>query len=97
MLARVATFNTLPDDLDDEAVERLRRITRETPGYHAGYHGRNPESGRGLSLLIMEDEEAFRAVGERLGARAEEERVGIDPDHVEFFELTPFESHPSSS
>ena len=46
--------------------------------------------------MIMEDEEAFRAVGERLGARAEEERVGIDPDRVEFFELTPFESAPSS-
>jgi len=29
-------------------------------------------------------------VGERLGARAEHERVGIDPDHVEFFEVTPF-------
>ena len=97
MIARVATFNHLPNDLNDEAVERLRRIARETPGYHAGYHGRNSESGRGLSLLIMEDEEAFRSVGERLGARAEEKRVGIDPDHVEVFELTPFESRPSSS
>jgi hypothetical protein len=96
MIARVATFNHLPDDLNDQAVERLRRIARETPGYHAGYHGRNFESGRGLSLLTM-DEAAFRAVGERLGARAQEERVGIDPDLVEFFELTPFESRPSSS
>ncbi len=90
MLARVATFDKLPEDLNDEAVERLRQIARETPGYHAGYHGHHPESGRGLSLLIMEDEDAFRVLGERLDARAEEERVGIDPDHVEFFELTPF-------
>jgi hypothetical protein len=90
MLARVATFDKLPEDLNDEAVERLRQIARETPGYQAGYHGRDPESGRGLSLLIMEDEDAFRVLGERLDARAEHERVGIDPDHVEFFELTPF-------
>lgn len=90
MLARVATYNNLSDDLKDEAVECLRRIIRETPGYHAGYHMRDPESGKALSVLIMEDEEAFRSVGERLRERPEHDRVGVDPDDIEFFEVSPY-------
>ncbi len=37
MLARVATFNALPGDVDPEAVALLRKTVRETPGFVAGF------------------------------------------------------------
>jgi hypothetical protein len=86
MIARVATFNTLdPSALDPSAIERLRATIKSTPGFVAGFHLRDPESGKALSFAVYESPEALRAAGEALGSRSEGERVGIDPDAVDFY------------
>jgi hypothetical protein len=83
MIARVATFNNLdPTALDPEAVERLRRTLKSTPGFVAGFHVRNPESGKAISFAVYDSPAAVRAAGEALGRRSEDERVAIDPDEV---------------
>jgi hypothetical protein len=91
MVARVATFHTLdPDRLDQAAVARLRKIVRETPGFVAGYHLSAPRSARALSILILESPEVGRDIAEALDARPTGDRVGIDPDTVEFFSVEAF-------
>jgi hypothetical protein len=89
MLARVATFNTLPDDVDPDAVALLRKTVRETPGFVAGYHLGGP-GRKSLSIAIFENADAGRAAADALGRRPADQRVGIEPDHVEFFEVEPF-------
>jgi hypothetical protein len=90
MIARVATFESLPDDLDPDAVDLLRRTVRSVPGYVAGFHLRDPGSGRSMSIVVFSDEAAIARLGAALGSRPEERRVGIDPDRVEFFEAAAF-------
>ena len=46
MLARVATFHSLPQDLDDGAVDLLRDTIKAVPGYVAGFHLRDPRTTR---------------------------------------------------
>jgi hypothetical protein len=89
MLARVATFNELPDGLDNDAVALLRKTIRETPGFVAGYHLGAP-GRKSLSIAIFEDADAGRAAAAALERRPEGERVGVSPDAVEFFEVQPF-------
>jgi heme-degrading monooxygenase HmoA len=90
MLARVATFNTLPDDLDDGAVDVLRQTIRNVPGYVAGFHLRDPETNKALSVTVYEDRDAVERVREAMSKRPDGRKVGIDPDHVEFFEAFRF-------
>jgi hypothetical protein len=90
MLARVATFNVLPDDLDESAVDLLRQTVKGVPGYVAGFHMRDPKSGKALSITVFEDPEAIQRAREALDARPSDRKVGIEPDHVEFFEAFPF-------
>jgi len=90
MLARVATFNQMPEGLDSEAVDLLRRTVRETPGFVAGFHLLDPNTRKALSIVVVENQEAGRAVQAALAARPADARVGIDPDDVEFFEATSF-------
>ena len=86
MIARLATFNSLdPSALDPDAVERLRSTIKSTPGFVAGFHLRNPESGKAVSFAVYASPEALQAVGESLGQRSEDERVGIDPDEVDYY------------
>lgn len=90
MLARVARFDHLPDDLDDDAVDTLRHIVRSTPGYVAGFHMFDPLTRKGLSITIYEDSDALQRAGQALAARSSESTVGFAPDEVEFYE----ETHP---
>ena len=84
MIARIATFNHLdPEALDPEAIERLRGILRSTPGYVAGYHVRNADTGKAFSIAIYESPDAIRAAGKALAARPADQRVGVNPDEVE--------------
>jgi hypothetical protein len=80
----------VPDALDDDAVELLRATIKETPGYVAGFHLRDPKTNKGLSITIYEDRDALRRAGTALAARPTDDKVGIDPDTVEFFEAIPF-------
>ena len=54
-------------------------------GYPLGAAG-----GKALSIVVVENDDAVRAMAEALAQRAPEQRVGIDPDTVEFFEAQPF-------
>jgi hypothetical protein len=89
MVARVATFNSLPHDIDPDAVAFLRKTVRETPGFVAGYHLGRP-GRKSISITIFEDADAGRAVAKTLDGRPADQRVGIEPDHVEFFEVESF-------
>jgi hypothetical protein len=87
MFARVATFVTLdPAGLDQDAVERLRRIIRSTPGYRTGFHMRDSKTGKALSVVVYENLEAVEAARAGLAQRSDGERVGMEPDQVEFFD-----------
>jgi hypothetical protein len=90
MIARVATFNALPDGLNDGAVDLLRQTIRETPGYVAGFHLRDPKTNKALSVTIFEDMNAVGRLREALQNRPNDKKVGIDPDFVEFFEAHAF-------
>lgn len=90
MFARVATFNSLPEDLDADAVKRLRETVKSTSGYVAGYHLRDPKTGKGMSIVLVEEPSVGRAIAERLAERSDDERVGIEADSVEFFQVEPF-------
>ena len=60
MIARVATFDNLdPDQPDPEAVELLRTIVRSQPGFRAGYHMRDPRSGKALSVVVFRERGSF--------------------------------------
>jgi len=90
MLARVATFDSLPDDLDDISVDLLRQTIKEVPGYVAGFHLRDPGSHKAMSFTIYEDEAAVERAREAMSRRPNDRKVGIDPDQVEFFEAFAF-------
>jgi len=91
MIARVATFNRLdPEDLDPRAVELLRQTVRSQPGFRAGYHMSDPKGGKALSVIVFESMEGFAALRAAMEQRPEGQRVGIEPDSAEFFEVTEF-------
>ncbi len=90
MLARVATFNSLPDDLDNGAVDLLRATIKGVPGYVAGFHLRDPRTHKALSVTGYEDRDAVERAREAMSRRPDDGKVGIDPDHVEFFEAFAF-------
>jgi hypothetical protein len=90
VIARVATFNQLPDGLDDGAVDLLRDTIKDTPGYVAGFHMRDPRTNKALSVTVYEDMDAIARVRDALAARPDDRKVGIDPDDVEFFEAFSF-------
>jgi hypothetical protein len=88
VIARVATFNPLPD-VDPEAVALLRKTVAETPGFVAGYHLGGPGE-KSLSIAIFDGAEAGRAASTALEALPGDRRVGIKADQVEYFEAHPF-------
>ena len=90
MIARIAKFDNLPDDVDPQAVALLRETVRTAPGYVAGYHLHAPETGKAMSVVVVEDGQALQEIGRRLAAREPGERVGIDPDVVEILVAEPF-------
>lgn len=90
MLARVATFDSLPDDLDDGSVDLLRDTIKTVPGYVAGFHLRDPRTNKALSVTVFEDRDAVDRAREAMSQRPDDRKVGIDPDHVEFFEAFAF-------
>jgi hypothetical protein len=86
VIARLATFSHLdPAALDPQAVERLRSTIKATPGFVAGFHLRNPETGKAVSFTVYESPDGLEAAGRALGQRSDDERVGIDPDEVDYY------------
>jgi len=79
MVARLATFNAAPADIDDANVELLRQTIKSTPGFVAGFHLGDESTGAAYSLIVFEDATAAAAAREALAAPAPEDRVGVDP------------------
>lgn len=90
MLARLATFNSAPTDINDPSVRLLEQTVKATPGFVAGFHLHDPKTGKALSLVVLEDANSVQAMREALARRPPETRVGVDPDQVEFFEAKAF-------
>ena len=91
MIARVATFDQLvPGDRESEVVQLLRDTIRNTPGYVAGFHLHDPKSNKAMSIVVYADATAAQAAGRALAERTDDQKVGIDPDNVEFFQADPF-------
>ena len=90
MLARVATFDSLPDDLDDSSVELLRQTIKGVPGYVAGFHFRDPATSKAMSVTVYEDRAAIERAGAAMSRRPADRKVGISPDNVEYFEAFEF-------
>jgi len=89
MVARVATFNTLADDINPDAVARLRKTVRGTPGFIAGYHLGGP-GRKSVSIAIFDDADAGKAAHAALDRLPADQRVRATPDSVEFFEVESF-------
>jgi hypothetical protein len=86
MIARLATFSHFdPNALDPEAVDRLRNTIKATPGYVAGFHLWNPETGKAVSFTVYESRDGLQAAGEALGRHSDDRRVGVDPDEVDYY------------
>jgi hypothetical protein len=92
MIARVANFHQLDTSkLDPAAVEQFRSIFKGTPGFVAGYHLRDPKTGRAVSFTLFESPEALRRVGEALAQRPDVDPEGVEPDEVDYYsEVTVF-------
>ncbi len=86
MIARVATFHELDTSkLDPAAVEQFRSIFKSTPGFVAGYHLRDPKTGRAVSFTVFESPEGLRKVGEALAQRPDVDPDEIEPDEVDYY------------
>jgi hypothetical protein len=86
MIARVATFHELDTDkLDPAAVEQLQNIMKGTAGYVAGFHLRDPNTGKAVLLAVYESREALENVGEALARQPNVDPVGIDPDEIDYY------------
>jgi hypothetical protein len=90
MLARLATFNSPPTDPEDSNVQYLRDTVKSVPGFVAGFHMLDGQSGKAYSLVVVEDEASAARVQTALAERPAERRVGVDPDHVEFLTALAF-------
>ncbi len=90
MLARVATFDALPDGVAEDAVSLLRATIRGVPGYVGGFHLIDPRTRKALSIVVFEDMAAAKRAGAALDARHDDQKVGIEPDRVEYFDASAF-------
>lgn len=92
MFARLATFASTPQILPDDVrrAESLRALVRSQPGFRAGYHLRQPTTGRMISLTLWESEEAMKAAGRAVASRPQEDQRGITPDSTETWEVEEF-------
>ena len=90
MLARLATFDSQPTDPEDANVQYLRDTIKSVPGFVAGFHMLDEQSGKAYSLIVLEDDASAARVREALDQRPPERRVGVDPDHVQFLTATAF-------
>ena len=90
MLARLATFNSQPADPEDADVQYLRDTIKSVPGFVAGFHMLDEQSGTAYSLVVVEDEASSARVRAALAQRPAERHVGVDPDHVQFLTARVF-------
>ena len=69
-----------------QALSRAPRVGRSRLSLACASEARD----RRARLVVFENQDAIKAVGEALRQRPEDQRVGIDPDDIEFYEVFEF-------
>ena len=84
-VARVAVFDHAPvrQSDDERRVASLRELVRAQPGFVAGYHLLEEETGRMLSVTIWESDAAMKAGERAVMDRPAQDQRGIRPDRIE--------------
>jgi heme-degrading monooxygenase HmoA len=87
--ARLAVFDSPPGLKPDDRrrTRSLVDLVRAQPGFRAGYHLRQPESGRMISLTIWDSTAALEAAGRAVAERPAHDRRGIRPSTVEVWRV----------
>lgn len=87
--ARLAIFDSPPGLKPDDRrrTRSLVDLLRAQPGFRAGYHLRQPENGRMISLTIWDSETALQAAGRAVAERPARNRRGIRPSTVEVWQV----------
>jgi hypothetical protein len=88
-VARLAFFDS-PSQLQPDDRRRTRSLVdllRAQTGFRAGYHLRQPQSGRMLSLTIWDNETALDAAGRAVTERPAQDQRGIRPDTLEVWQV----------
>jgi hypothetical protein len=83
MVTRIATFNTEPD-VDPVKHEEFRQWMGSQPGMVAGYHCRDPKSGKLVSISVWTDMASLIAMKDRVFPGGP---LGMKPDTVEILEV----------
>lgn len=83
--ARVAIFDEPPQlkKDDDRRVASLRGTLSSQPGFVAGYHLWEEETGRMMSVTIWESQEAMETGEAAVRNRPAEDQRGIRPSRTE--------------
>jgi heme-degrading monooxygenase HmoA len=103
MHARIATFEGRPEHIEkvrQYAKERFLPQSREFQGYAGQIHLGDPDSGRGISVMLFENEEALQAGDRRLDAMSPPDDLeGTKRVSVEHYEvaLHEFEGEPAAA
>lgn len=84
-VARVAVFDHAPvrKPDDERRAASLREVVQAQPGFIAGYHLLDDETGRMMSVSIWDSDAAMEAGERAVTNRPAEDQRGIRPDRIE--------------
>ena len=83
MVTRIATFDREPD-VDPVKHEEFRQWMGGQPGMIRGHHGRDPKTGKVVSISFWTDMASLLAMKDRVFPGGP---LGLKPDSVEIFEI----------
>jgi heme-degrading monooxygenase HmoA len=84
-VARVAVFDEPPilQEDDERRAASLRAVVSAQPGFIAGYHLREEETGRMMSITVWESQPAMEAGEAAVRNRPPADQRGIRPSRIE--------------
>lgn len=90
MICRVAFHDSSPGPITDERPEGFRRWMAALPGFVAGWHAQDPESGRLVSFTVWESAAHLEALRDMTPPGGP---AGMRPTQVHTFSVVrPFSS-----
>ena len=88
VIARVATLDSVPDNIPADNQADFLRFVRSQPGCRGAYHLKSRDSKKGLSVSFWDDEASMQAGQNAVGQRAREgQRLGPSPDSLETYDV----------